>query len=118
MHATSLLAQIVRVKNRPAKVILSLVVAHVSRPSGRSDWEAIGRPGGKFDGVAYLVEFKHVPCKKAMELGVMEMESPRSEEVEQLDGYAADIGHQRPELQIRRHVVYTVAGASFRFFSL
>jgi hypothetical protein len=90
----------------------------VNRASGRSDWEAIGRPGGKFDGVAYLVEFKHFPRKKAAELGVLGMEFPRGEEIEQIDGYAADIAKQRPELKIRRHVVYTVAGAGFRFFSL
>lgn len=90
----------------------------VNRPSGRSDWEAVGRAGSKFDNIAYLVEFKHFSRKKAAQSDIMGLKSARDEEIRQVDGYAADIHQQRPELKIRRHVVYTIAGAGYRFFTL
>ncbi|PKN59564.1 MAG: hypothetical protein CVU53_07565 [Deltaproteobacteria bacterium HGW-Deltaproteobacteria-11] len=94
------------------------VAIEVNRPSGRTDFEAIGRDGGKFSGIAYLLEFKHFSRQKANELGILELAAAQEEDVRQVETYAADIRKQRPELAVRKHIVYTVAGTGFRFFPL
>jgi hypothetical protein len=42
----------------------------------------------------------------------------RPEEIAQVTGYAEDLKRRYPNLIVRRHVAYTVAGACFRFFTL
>ena len=90
----------------------------VNHPGGRSDWEAIGRPHTAFEHQALLIEFKHFPRAEGERLGVLGWQAPRPEEVTQVTGYAADLKHRYPRLTVRRHVVYTVACAGFRFFTL
>ena len=102
---------------RHLSFVLSFAI-EVNRPSGRSDFEAIGRTGSPFEGRAYVLEFKHLSRKKAAELNVMEMPHPRAEELDQVGRYARDLKNQWPELTIFFHVVYAVAGAGFRFFPL
>ncbi|TWI75679.1 PD-(D/E)XK nuclease superfamily protein [Desulfobotulus alkaliphilus] len=94
------------------------IAIEVNRPSGRSDFEAIGRPGSRFEGKAHVLEFKHLSRQKAAEMNLEKMEGPGAEEVEQVGRYARDLKAQWPELTVCSHVVYTVAGAGFRFFSL
>jgi hypothetical protein len=94
------------------------IAIEVNRPSGRSDFEAMGRPGSRFEGKAHVLEFKHLSRQKAAEMDFEKMEDPRPEEVEQVSRYARDLKAQWPELTVCSHVVYTVAGAGFRFFSL
>ncbi|TYT73824.1 AAA family ATPase [Desulfobotulus mexicanus] len=94
------------------------IAIEVKRPSGRSDFEAIGRPGSRFDGKAHVLEFKHLSRQKAAELNFEKMEGPRPDEMEQVGRYARDLKAQWPELTVFSHVVYTVAGSGFRFFSL
>ena len=94
------------------------IAIEVNRPSGRSDFEAMGRPGSRFEGKAHVLEFKHLSRQKAAEMDFEKMAGPRPEEVEQVSRYARDLKAQWPELTVCSHVVYTVAGAGFRFFSL
>ncbi len=90
----------------------------VNHPSGRSDWEAMGRPDRDFRNQALLIEFKHFSREEADRLGVADWAAPRDEDVEQIGAYAADIHARYPAYAIRRHVVYTISHTGFRFFNL
>ena len=90
----------------------------VNHPGGRSDWEAIGRPHTAFENQALLLEFKHFSRAEGERLGVLAWTAARPEEVTQVTGYADDLQRRYPRLTVRRHVVYTVACAGFRFFTL
>lgn len=90
----------------------------VNHPSGRGDWEAMGRPGTEFSDSVLLIEFKHFSRKEGEAIEVLAWSEPRNEEVEQVSGYANDIRRKYPEMHVRRHVVYTVACSGFRFFKL
>ena len=90
----------------------------VNHPTGRSDWEAIGRPHSQFAGEALLIEFKHFTRAKSVQLGVSEWTKARPGDISQVTGYAEDVKRRYPELAVRRHVVYTMVGEEPRFFSL
>ena len=90
----------------------------VNYPSGRSDWQAVGRPNTDFEGQALLVEFKHYPREKADRLDVMNWTTADEADITQVSGYADDLKRQHPEVTVRRHIVYTIAGAGYRFFPL
>ena len=90
----------------------------VNHPSGRSDWEAIGRPHTPFEDEALLIELKHFAGAEGKRAGVLEWTDPRAEDTAQVTGYAADLKQRYPRLAVRRHVVYTVGHVGFRFFTL
>jgi len=90
----------------------------VNHATGRSDWEAIGRPGTLFENRAAVIEFKHYPKDKAARLGVMDWSEPPAEAVEQISAYAADLRRRYPGLTITRHVACTISPAEHRFFSI
>jgi len=90
----------------------------VNHPEGRSDWEAIGRPHTTFENQALLLEFKHFSRAVGEQQRILEWTAPSAEDIAQVTGYAADLKRRYPRLTVRRHVVYTVACAGFRFFTL
>jgi hypothetical protein len=90
----------------------------VNRPTGRSDWEAIGRPHTQFEDQALLIEFKHFSRTEGERLGVLQWTEARPEEIAQVTGYATDLKQEYPKLAVRRHVVYTVACEGCNFFML
>ena len=90
----------------------------VNHPTGRSDWEAIGRPHTQFEDQALLIEFKHFTRTEGERLGVLQWKEARPEEIAQVTGYSADLKQEYPNLIVRRHVVYTVACAGRNFFTL
>ncbi|MBT3295635.1 MAG: AAA family ATPase [Verrucomicrobia bacterium] len=90
----------------------------VNHPSGRSDWEAIGRAGTPFENQSFMIEFKHFPRAEGERLGVSDWSEPKEEDVAQVTGYADDLKRRYPELAIRRHVLYTAGAAAYRFFTL
>ncbi|MBC8453571.1 AAA family ATPase [PVC group bacterium] len=96
-------------------LIFSIEVNH---PSGRSDWEAVGRPGKGFENQAILIEFKHFSRAEAERLDVLNWDNPQQEDIEQVTGYANDIQAKYQELSIHCHVCYTISCDSFRFFKL
>ena len=98
----------------PRNLILSIEVNH---PSGRSDWEAIGRPEKGFKNQVLIIEFKHFTKAEAKRLGVLEWDAPQPQELEQVTGYAADIKGKYPDYTIHRHICYTVSCSDFRFFN-
>ena len=88
----------------------------VNRPSGRSDYEAMGRAGSAFEGTGYVVEFKHFSVEKARMLGVNNWTEARAEDAEQVKAYARDMRAMYPELfVIQWAVVYTVSSREFRW---
>jgi len=90
----------------------------VNHPSGRSDWEAIGRSGTEFENQAAMIEFKHFSRAEGERLGVAEWAEPRADDVEQVTRYAEDLRRRYPEISVRRHVIYTVGAAAYCFFTL
>jgi len=99
----------------PRHLVFSIEVNH---PSGRSDWEAIGRPEKGFENQAILIEFKHFSRAEAKRLDVLNWKSPQQEDIEQVTGYADDMQAKYPALTILRHVCYTISCENFRFFEL
>ena len=90
----------------------------VNHPSGRSDWEAIGRPHSQFENKALLIEFKHFTRAEGERLGVLAWTEARPGDIAQVTGYAADLKQEYPRLTVRRHVIYTMVSAEPRFFTL
>ena len=90
----------------------------VNHPTGRSDWEAMGRPHTQFEDQALLIEFKHFTRPEGERLGVLQWTEARPEEIAQVTGYATDLKQEYPKLAVRRNVVYTVACEGRNFFRL
>ena len=93
-----------------------MIAIEVNHPSGRSDWEAVGRAGTPFENQAAMVEFKHFSRGEGERLGVAAWSEPRTEDAEQVNAYADDLQRRYPELTVERHVVYTVGAQAYRFF--
>lgn len=90
----------------------------VNRPSGRTDWEAMGRDGTQFEGKHLLVEFKHYTNDEGKKKNALSWDKPREEEVNQVISYAKDVNDIFPNLRIERHICYTVGNSGFRWFKL
>jgi hypothetical protein len=88
----------------------------VNYPSGRADFEAIGRHGTPFLDCGILAEFKHFPKSKGS--AILELSEPLSEDVEQVNGYAKDLQRQYPKMMIDRYVIYTIGSREYRFFKV
>ncbi len=90
----------------------------VNHPSGRSDFEALGREGTGFTNQALLIEFKHFARAEGERQAVASRTEPLAEEREQVTRYAEDLARKYPGLAVRRHVVYTIGAQAYRFFTL
>ena len=90
----------------------------VNRPSGRSDFEAIGRAGSAFEGKGWVIEFKHFTVDQARRLGVEEWTEARLEDAEQVKRYRDDVLGVFPELGLQCHVFYTLSSRGFRCFEV
>ena len=90
----------------------------VNRPSGRSDFEAIGRTGSPFEGQGWVIEFKHFTVEQARRLGVEEWTEPRAEDAEQVKSYRDDVLAVFPELKLQCHVFYTLSSRGYRCFEV
>ena len=99
----------------PRHLVFSIEINH---PSGRSDWEAIGRPEKGFKNQAILIEFKHFSRTEAERLDVLNWDSPQQKDLNQVTGYADNMQAKYPALTIHRHVCYTISCDSFRFFGV
>ena len=89
-----------------------------NHPSGRSDWEMLGKRGSGFDRKKYLLEFKYFTNKEANRDKVLGMTQPRDEDVARVKGYGKDILAQFPEYEIVEAVVYIAGNKGFRFFKV
>lgn len=87
-------------------------------PSGRSDWEMLGKYHTLFKNLKWVIEFKHFTQAQVRKQGIAKLKSARDQEARQVIGYAQDILTQFPEYQIRKYVIYTIACKSFRMFEV
>lgn len=87
-------------------------------PSGRADWQALGRTGTRFESVAAVMEFKHFPRNKGTAQGVLDLERPSDEDICQITEYADDVQLRHCDKKVRRFMVYTVGCAGFRVWEV
>ena len=66
----------------------------------------------------YLSRHLMIPIEVSHPGRRSDWDEPRRQEVEQVASYAEDLRHRYPELALRRHVVYTIGAATYRFFAL
>jgi hypothetical protein len=90
----------------------------VNRSKGRSDFEAHGKPGGAFEGQAWVAEFKHFSKEQAKRTGVETWKGPRPEDVQQVKNYAAGLEIDHPELRTKCLVIYTISSGAYRCFEV
>ena len=88
----------------------------VNYPSGRADFEAIGRPGTAFADKGILAEFKHFPKSKVS--SAMALAEPLEDDIAQVTRYGEDLQQKYPRMQIERYVIYTIGAQEYRFFAL
>ncbi|MCX6997972.1 MAG: PD-(D/E)XK nuclease domain-containing protein, partial [Kiritimatiellaeota bacterium] len=74
----------------------------VNSHAGRSDWQAVGRKGSKFEGQGYVIEFKHFTRQAGERRGILNLAAPLSEDAAQVARYAEDLHRAHPELTIAR----------------
>jgi len=87
-------------------------------PSGRSDWEMLGKYHTEFSNLKWLVEFKHFSKAEAKAKKIAELEKPFDEDIKQILAYERDILKDFPDYKIKRHIIYTVSAESYRFFTV
>lgn len=87
-------------------------------PSGRSDWEMLGKYHTLYKNQKWVVEFKHFKKEEAKKQKIYELKAVREEERKQVEGYAQDILREFPEYSIRKYVIYTVSCETFRMFEV
>ena len=90
----------------------------VNVPSGRSDWEMLGKPDSQFANTKFLLEFKYIPIKEEHKSRLLQLTAPLPEDVAQVTGYAEDIHREFPKFTIHRYIVYIVGRKGFRMFHL
>jgi len=90
----------------------------VNYPSGRSDWEMLGKPDSPFADLKFLVEFKYAPVKEEATCQWLQLSAPRPEDVTQVTAYADDIRRAFPQFTVRRYIIYIVGRKGYRIFSL
>ena len=90
----------------------------VNHPSGRSDWEMLGKPDSPFANTKFLLEFKYTPMKDEHKSNLLQLEAPLPEDVAQVTRYAEDIHREFPQFTIHRYIVYIVGRKGFTLFHL
>ncbi len=88
----------------------------VNHPSGRSDWEMLGRPESEYRNRKWIVEFKHFPKSSGVRLE--EITTPDPQDVAQAERYERDTLAQFPQYEVRTAVCVTVGNTGFRWFDL
>lgn len=87
-------------------------------PSGRSDWEMLGKYHTHYKNQKWVIEFKHFSKDEAKKKRIYDLESAREEDRTQVEGYAQDIVREFPEYKIRKYVIYTISCETFRCFEV
>ncbi|MFH0924140.1 MAG: AAA family ATPase [bacterium] len=87
-------------------------------PSGRSDWEMLGKFHTRYRHQKYLVEFKYYSNTEGNKLKVLKSKKPKKEDIEQVKGYEQDILRQFPYFKIRSYLIYIMGNKGFRCFEV
>jgi len=88
----------------------------VNYPSGRSDWELLGKYHTEFKNIKYIIEFKHFSKEEARKQKVASLKKPFEDDVIQVNGYATDILKDFPEYKMSKFIIYTIGAKKFKFF--
>ena len=94
-------------------------VWHVERsyPQGRSDLEFVGKYNEKYAGLRWVVEFKYFSNAEFKKLKTsIEDFQVRTEDTEQIDGYAEGLRAEYPKAEISKFVIYCFGNQGFRVF--
>ena len=89
-----------------------------NHPSGRSDWELLGKHHSAYRNVKFIAEFKHFSKPDAKHQEVLTRSTPFDDDVAQVTAYANDVQTKFPEYQIRTFVIYTASNQGFRCFEV
>jgi len=89
-----------------------------NRPSGRSDMEILGKYHTEYKDIHQLIEFKYFTKQEAKKRGIEELTEPFPEDVEQLNGYEADVNSQFPTHQTSKHIIYIISNDGFKYFTV
>ena len=68
----------------------------VNHPSGRSDFEMLGKPDSVFAREKFVVEFKYTPVREEATCRWLQLPAPLQADVAQVTAYAADIKREFP----------------------
>jgi len=88
----------------------------VNHPSGRSDWEMLGKHHTEYRNIKVVIEFKHFTNTEGQKRKVLELDAPYRDDAAQVARYADDIYARFPDYKIRTFVLYTVGNTGFRCF--
>jgi len=88
----------------------------VNYPSGRSDWELLGKYHTEFKNIKYIIEFKHFSKEEARKQKVVSLKKPFEDDIIQVNGYATDILKDFPEYKMSKFIIYTIGAKKFKFF--
>ena len=88
----------------------------INHPSGRSDWEMLGKPDSSYANTKFLLEFKYTSMKDAHKAHWLQLGAPRPEDVAQVRRYAEDIHREFPLFTIHKYIVYIVGRTGFVMF--
>ena len=90
----------------------------VNYPSGRADFEAIGRHDTAFFNKGMIAEFKHFSKAEGKSNGILQRTEPFEDDIEQVSRYVGDLQKKYPHMKIERYLIYTIGAQDYRFFSL
>jgi hypothetical protein len=88
----------------------------VNYPSGRSDWEMLGRPESAWHNQKWVVEFKYQP--KNSKQKITDLTAPEPADIAQVKGYAQHILASFPEYQIHTAVCVVQGSAGFKWWDV
>jgi len=89
-----------------------------NRPSGRSDMEILGKFHTEYADIHQLIEFKYFTKEKAKTFGVWELSEPDQKDIDQINGYEADVNKEFPTHKTSKHIIYIVSNDGFRYFKV
>jgi hypothetical protein len=88
----------------------------VNYPSGRCDWEMLGRPEGQYHNQKWMVEFKYLRQNSGG--NIADLTEPSADAVAQVHGYAKDSKAAFPAHTIRTAVCVVQGHAGFKWFDV
>lgn len=87
-------------------------------PSGRSDWEMLGKFHTQYRHQKYLIEFKYYSHREGNRLKILGLQKPIDRDVAQIMGYVQDINNQFPYFTIHSYLIYIVSNKGFKSFNI
>ncbi len=85
-------------------------------PSGRSDFEVIGRPGTSYHRNKQIVELKYFKSSEWKKINALT--EPYPEHIEKVNGYARDAVEMLPNYTVRKHIIYLAGNKGFKHWEI